>query len=180
MSALPADLSVQPLGPFDVAVAAALHAACFDEAWSESAVAELLAMPGSFGLLAAAGGEPVGMILLVATTAEAEILTLCVLPSWRRRGIGRCLLRAAARRLVSDGVLRLFLEVAEDNLSARALYGAHGLVEVGRRPGYYRRARGKTATALVLAGDVAGLGTKGGGIADLGAETSRHSDVASR
>jgi ribosomal-protein-alanine N-acetyltransferase len=35
------------------------------------------------------------------------------------------------------GARRLFLEVAESNVGARALYARAGLVEVGRRARYY-------------------------------------------
>ena len=40
--------------------------------------------------------------------------------------------------------------MAGDNVAARKLYQAAGLIPVGRRPGYYRSAGGATA-ALVLA-----------------------------
>jgi ribosomal-protein-alanine N-acetyltransferase len=39
-------------------------------------------------------------------------------------------------------VRRLYLEVAEDNPGARALYERYGFVQVGRRDAYYRRRDG--------------------------------------
>ncbi|MFA4893699.1 GNAT family N-acetyltransferase, partial [Brevundimonas sp.] len=56
---------------------------------------------------------------------------------------------AAAR-----GARRLFLEVAEDNEAARALYGRAGFSEAGRRPRYYARADGSRRDALLLALDL--------------------------
>jgi ribosomal-protein-alanine N-acetyltransferase len=44
----------------------------------------------------------------------------------------------------------VLLEVAEDNVAARALYGAAGFLEVGNRPAYYRRRSGPTVAALTL------------------------------
>jgi ribosomal-protein-alanine N-acetyltransferase len=44
----------------------------------------------------------------------------------------------------------MFLEVAEDNAPALTLYERFGFVKVGERAGYYRRADGTRATALVM------------------------------
>jgi [ribosomal protein S18]-alanine N-acetyltransferase len=145
----PLDLQLRALGPFDLALAAAIHGACFDEAWSAKTMAEILAMPGSFGLLALADDEPAGLVILLATGPEAEILSLAVVPALRRRGIARRLFEAAAGRLEAQGVARLYLEVAEDNLSARSLYRSVGFTEHGRRPGYYRRLEGRVAALLL-------------------------------
>jgi len=141
---------IRPVTPFDLELVAALHAACFSEGWTAASIGALLAGPGAFGLLAASDGEPAGFILVRPAADEAEILSLAVLPAWRRRGLGRRLLAAALERLVAAGTRRLLLEVAEDNVAARKLYQAAGLIPVGRRPGYYRSAGGATA-ALVLA-----------------------------
>jgi ribosomal-protein-alanine N-acetyltransferase len=149
MTPAPLDLQLRALGPFDFDLAAAVHRACFDEAWSAKILAEIVAMPGSFGLIALADGEPAGLVIALATGPEAEILSLGVVPSLRRRGIARRLFEAAADRLVAQGVARLYLEVAEDNLAARALYRALGFAEHGRRPGYYRRVDGRAAALLL-------------------------------
>ncbi len=141
---------LHPLGSLDLAVAAALHAGCFESAWNEAAMAEILAMPGSFGALALVGDQPVGLVIVLAVGTEAEILTLAVLPKFRRRGVAGRLLAWVADRLSGAGCQRLLLEVAEDNLAARSLYGKLGFAQVGRRPSYYRRFAG-TAAAIVLA-----------------------------
>ena len=141
---------LQPLGPFDLTVAAALHAGCFDSAWNEAAMAEVVAMPGSFGALAHVGDQPAGLVIVLAVGAEAEILTLGVLPRFRRRGVAGRLLAWVADRLSGVGCQRLLLEVAEDNAAARALYGKLGFERIGRRPSYYRRPAG-TEAAVVLA-----------------------------
>jgi [ribosomal protein S18]-alanine N-acetyltransferase len=141
---------LQPLGPLDLAVAAAVHAGCFESAWNEAAMAEILTMPGSFGALALVGDQPVGLVIVLAVATEAEILTLAVLPKFRRRGMASRLLAWAIDRLSGSGSQRLLLEVAEDNVAARALYGKLGFAQVGHRPSYYRRLAG-TAAAMVLA-----------------------------
>jgi ribosomal-protein-alanine N-acetyltransferase len=144
------NVRLRPLGPLDMAVAAALHARCFDSAWNNAALVEILAMPGSFGALAQIGDQPVGLVIALAVGTEAEVLTLAVLPEFRRRGIARRLLEWVADRLSGAGCQRLLLEVAEDNAAARTLYGKLGFAEVGRRPSYYQ-CFGGTAAAIVLA-----------------------------
>lgn len=66
---------------------------------------------------------------------EAELLNLAVDPASRRRGVASALLDALAR--TARGTL--FLEVAEPNLPAIALYEHHGWVRNGLRKGYYER-----------------------------------------
>ena len=124
---------------------AELHAACFpDDPWSPQAIVHVMGIAGSFGRVAFAGDKPAGFILAQGLGEECEILVLGVLPSCRRAGIGSALLAAVTAEAERRGVCRLFLEVASDNIAARALYGAHGFVQVGRRRNYYRR-----GTALV-------------------------------
>ncbi len=48
----------------------------------------------------------------------------------------------------------LFLEVAEDNAAARALYELHDFRPVGRRPDYYRMRDGSTVAALTMRRDL--------------------------
>jgi ribosomal-protein-alanine N-acetyltransferase len=148
-----APIELRPLGPFDLRVAAALHGECFDNGWSQSAMAELLAMTGSFGLLGLAGVEPVALVLVQAGSPDAEILTLCVLPSHRRRGIAKQLLSAVRVELSARGCIRLLLEVADDNNEGQSLYFDQLFVQIGRRTGYYRRGR-EDIDALVLACDL--------------------------
>jgi [ribosomal protein S18]-alanine N-acetyltransferase len=116
---------------------AALHARCFAQAWSRASFAKLLATPGAFALLAVEQDEPVGLSLARAAGGEAEILTLGVTPAARRQGAGRALVEATAAEALARGAKDLFLEVAEDNVAARALYLSLGFAQVGRRARYY-------------------------------------------
>jgi len=157
---LTADLDhvlLHPLGRHDLGVVAALHALCFDPGWSEVAMAEILAMPGCFGALAQADNQPIGFVIVLAVGMDAEIVTLGVIPECRRHGMAGRLLAWAIARSSGSGCQRLLLEVAEDNVAARALYEKLGFSEIGRRPSYYRRSGG-TAGAIVLAHVLDGQG----------------------
>ncbi|MGB5949256.1 MAG: GNAT family N-acetyltransferase [Parvibaculum sp.] len=161
-------LSIVPAEAGAAESLAALHRASFDEPWDAPSIAAILAMPGSFALVAvrdagAAGSRlPVGFVLLRVAADEAEILTIAVDPALRRAGVGRRLVEAAAALALAHGASALFLEVAEDNAPALALYEGQGFRTVGRRPGYYRRAGG-VVSALTMRLDLAGLRPQGAG-----------------
>lgn len=139
------------------AVLAALHREAFVECWDEAAFTSVLAQPGAFGFIVteAGGVEPMGFALLRAVLfegggGEAEVLTLATRPQARRQGVARQALTAALAKAHADGVERVFLEVAEDNTAARALYETLGFREVGRRKGYYERGHNASDDALVM------------------------------
>ena len=82
---------------------------------------------------------------------EAEILTLATHPAKRRQGLGRKALAASADWAKTQGVTKIFLEVAEDNTAAIALYSTAGYTQIGRRPGYYLPKDRAAIDALILA-----------------------------
>jgi len=143
-------VSMRPLGPFDLELAAAIHRACFEAPWDAKTFADLMAMPGAAGTCALADGQPAGVILLLLQPPEAEILTIGVVPALRRPGIGQALLTAAAGQARDAGAERLLLEVAADNAVATSLYRRAGFQSLSRRPRYYRRGAGPAVDADVL------------------------------
>jgi ribosomal-protein-alanine N-acetyltransferase len=143
-------MSLRPATATDCALLAALHAASFDDSWSTEAFAALLEAPGASAYLAEADGKAAGFILVREAAGEAEILSLGVKPEARRRGLARSLVLAAAKAIFANGSQILFLEVAADNLAARALYASLGFAEVGRRPAYYTKPGAPARDALIL------------------------------
>jgi len=131
--------------PAHAAALAAIHATALagEEAWDAAAFARQLALPGVFGLLHPDGG----LVLARLAADQAEILTLAVVQSARRRGVGTELLREAAAEAAARGGAWLFLEVSARNAAARALYEGAGFRPVGRRRSYYADG----SDALVLA-----------------------------
>ncbi|HMA49094.1 MAG TPA: ribosomal protein S18-alanine N-acetyltransferase [Magnetospirillaceae bacterium] len=135
-----------PLSPAHAGLIAGMHYVCFAEPWTEKAMAELLAMPGVYGLLAA-GERPEGFVMARMAADEAEILTLLVLPPCRRTGLAQRLLEAALDNAKMQGVQKMYLEVASSNEAAQQLYTKVGFTLVGRRKAYYASG----ADALLLA-----------------------------
>lgn len=72
-----------------------------------------------------------------AISSEAEVQNLAVRPEFRRRGVGRHLLRAIHEHLAATGVERVFLEVRVSNLPALDLYRSCGYTPCGLRRNYY-------------------------------------------
>jgi [ribosomal protein S18]-alanine N-acetyltransferase len=135
---------------------AAMHRACFPEGpWDAATLERILALAGGFGYLAWQAESPVGFILARDLAGEVEILSVGVLPPWRRRGVGRALMDAVVVKAERNGLGSIVLEVATENTAARQLYAAFGFVQVGRRPGYYRQASG-WADGLILRRGITG------------------------
>jgi [ribosomal protein S18]-alanine N-acetyltransferase len=129
---------------------AAMHSACFpEEPWNAAVMDRLQALSGVFGFLAWCGDTPSGFVLARDLGDEVEVLSLGVLPVWRRRGVGRALLDAVIADAGRRGCASVVLEVAAGNPAARALYAGNGFVRVGRRPGYYRHS-GEQSDGLIL------------------------------
>ena len=138
-------MKVEFAGTERAAALAAIHAEAFDAPWSEQALADLMR---SLGVVAFEGEG--GFVLVRVLADEAEILTLAVVPSARRRGLGRALVRAAVGAATAAGAQALFLEVAAGNTAAVALYEGEGFERAGTRRGYYARPGGQAEDALVL------------------------------
>ncbi|WP_026873191.1 ribosomal protein S18-alanine N-acetyltransferase [Inquilinus limosus] len=132
-------MRVVEAGVAEAAVLSALYEAGFGEAWAADQLAQLLAGPGVFALIALdEGEEPAGYALARVAADEAELLSIALLPGQRRRGGGRLLLHALIDRCAAAGAETLFLEVATDNAAALALYRGAGFREAGIRKGYYK------------------------------------------
>ncbi len=116
----------------------------------------MAASSSMFGLSAVDGDSDalLGFIISRKVLDEAEVLTIAVASEHRRKGLAAALLADHLSTLAMERVRRLFLEVDEGNTAARALYARFGFVEKGRREGYYRKADGLRATALILQKDV--------------------------
>jgi ribosomal-protein-alanine N-acetyltransferase len=130
---------IEEIGAEASALMAAIHAEAFpaNQAWGASALALMLGLPAHFGLIAIQQDQPLGFALARAAGPEAEIVTIAVRPTAQGKGVGRLLLDGIMAEAAQRGAVDLFLEVAEPNLAARALYAGAGAQEVGRRRRYY-------------------------------------------
>lgn len=149
-------LAPMTVGLPHAAVIAAMQNACFPEdPWSAASIMGLMASPGTSAMVIPDGG----FVLYRLAGDEAEVLALGVVPARRRRGLGRRLVIGVREDAGRRGAVAVFLEVAEDNAAARALYGDCGFAPVGRRPDYYRRDSGRMAALILRAEPLFGSST---------------------
>ena len=148
------DFTSRALGALDLDRAVLLHREAFaalgERGWTRQEIAELLASPGVAGLLLQQDGNEIGFALWRTAADEAELLTIAIQASHRRRGAGRALLECIIALLRERGVRSLFLEVGDDNPAALSLYRRTGFEAVGRRAGYYAREGRSAADAIVM------------------------------
>ncbi len=128
-----------------------LHRACFitPEPWSAAAFQAVLTTPGTVLL-----ETPDGFLLGRQAGPEMELLTLAVHPDARRQGQARDLLERFESRARESGAEEIFLEVAETNAAALALYRDAGYDDAGYRKDYYHGTRGEKTGALVMRKDL--------------------------
>lgn len=145
-------LRIEPVAGAASATIAALHQASFARGWDQPDVARMLAESNVLadGVFAGTERQPSGFVMSRLAVDEAEILTICVAQEWRGQGLGKLLLERHMAHLARRGVAQLFLEVDEHNHSALRLYRSFGFAKVGERPGYYMKADGSRALALIL------------------------------
>jgi Fur family transcriptional regulator, ferric uptake regulator len=150
-------LQIRSCGPQHAGELARLHASLLDDGWDTQSFREQLAHPGAIAF--AAGPDVVGsemplpawgFILGRVTADEAEVLALGVARERQRLGIGRRLVEKLCRAAARRGARRLYLEVAEGNAAAHALYARLGFEETGRRRGYYVRTDAPAEDAINL------------------------------
>jgi ribosomal-protein-alanine N-acetyltransferase len=134
------EISIRPASLPLAPVLATLHAESFGaEGWSFDQIRGSLALTTTKAWIAYHGQTPVGLIFCQLAGADAEILTLCVQPAMRRKGIAALILRRAVDEIRAAGVAKIMLEVAADNIAARRLYEHFGFIVIGARANYYKR-----------------------------------------
>ena len=136
----------------DARAMARLHAQGFFRGWPVSDFEAYLADPHTTPAYVAIDAKRAlsGFAMVRIAHDESELLTIAVDLRARGKGVGRALMAAAFADLAMSPVSTMFLEVDETNFSAIALYRRFGFVDIGTRKGYYPKADGSTATALVM------------------------------
>ncbi len=126
---------------------AEIHAMCFvlPRPWNTQEFGDLLTSNTVFSC-----EDTHGFALGRIAGPEVELLTLAVDPDHRRRGIAARLMQDFIDRAKNKGASEAFLEVAEDNDAAVALYHRFNFIKAGFRKNYYADASGTHVSALVM------------------------------
>jgi len=113
---------------------------CFEQAiaYSASDMAAILGRRDSCTIVAQnTKGQVVGFIAAVRNGRRGHIITLDVLPRYRKRGLGKRLILRCEELLRQAGVEVVGLETAVGNRAAQALYQSLGYTRVKRLRRYY-------------------------------------------
>ncbi|HEV2489943.1 MAG TPA: N-acetyltransferase [Candidatus Acidoferrales bacterium] len=131
--------TIRRFRPADLGTLYAIDQSCYSPAIAYS-LAELqwyLRLPGAACLVATAGKEIIGFILVSHNRGHGHIITIDVLAPHRQHGIGSALLRKSERILLAAGTREVWLETATDNVAAIAFWQKHGYRTRGRMKNYY-------------------------------------------
>ncbi len=135
--------------PGDLGAVLSVEESAYAHPWSEGIFRDCLE-EGCNCWVASEEGGLVGHGVLSVALDECHVLNVCVLPSRRRRGLGRSLLGHLLGIARDRGVMKAFLEVRASNGPAIGLYRSVGFQTIGVRRGYYPDGGGRE-DALVMA-----------------------------
>jgi len=146
---LPAGVKFRLMSTLDLVVATAIEKQVYGKAaWSSAQFKEEFAKApkDAYYLAAEADGELIAYAGIFYVADVADIHTITVVDKYRRKGVGRELLKRLidwARVKKADAIM---LEMRLGNDAARPLYEQYGFVEISKRENYY----GPGLTAVVM------------------------------
>lgn len=149
--------TVRDLGLESINGLANLHESSFSRGWGAHDFAAFLQNKHMklIGAFKNGGHDPSAFLLVRQVEDEAEVISIAVGRSHRRRGLGEGMLDAAIDQLSENGVKQLHLEVDEKNDAAVELYKIMGFEVVGERKAYYPSDKGElAANALMMSLDL--------------------------
>jgi ribosomal protein S18 acetylase RimI-like enzyme len=163
------NITLRSFKPEDFDTLHEIDQACYDPevAYSQRELRAYLRFSGSDCLIAEAetkaevpdtesAGTPAaekqiaGFCISARRDESGYIVTIDVLPEFRRHHVGSMLLAEIERRLAANGVLEVALETATDNDSAVAFWTKHGYRNRGIKKDYYPGGRDAFAMTKTL------------------------------
>jgi ribosomal-protein-alanine N-acetyltransferase len=140
---------LRPLQLADLDQVMKIERASFSSPWSYRFFIEELKAPCAHSILAEVEEGVAGYIVYWTLPREVDVHNVAVDPPYRRRGIGRLLLRTVIEEAGRQGLERVTLEVRKSNQPAQLLYQRLGFTTRGIRKGYYSD-NGEDALVMAL------------------------------
>ncbi len=145
------DLTIRQVTETEADTLTKIHEECFPRYWNRQAFTDFFAVKDTFALLVEDGGKAIAMMVYRVAFDQADVLTLAVVPAFRRRGIAKMLVEKTLESCKALGAKKLFLEVEDGNIAALKLYENAGFKNISRRKLYYQQLDGSFTDALVMA-----------------------------
>ena len=115
----------------------AVEISSFSSPWSCEDVKSTLTSPWLRVVGAFDGEDLAGWGCAGVNPPEARLMTIAILPNFRRKGYGRALLKALLQAAADAGCGYMELECRKSNLPAQQMYKTSGFIKVGVSKGYY-------------------------------------------
>jgi ribosomal-protein-alanine N-acetyltransferase len=131
---------IRDFRPSDLARLAQIDQACFPPgiAYPRQELKRFIDDRGARTWVAESDNEIVGFLIACRESRDAvHIVTIDVVESARRRGVGGALMETAEAWAAARRAKVIYLETAEDNSGAQRFYQARGYVRVEKVEGYY-------------------------------------------
>lgn len=120
-----------------------LETEVFSEPWGEETIAHYLDLSekdkATYVLYDEADKKILAYVIVQTLYDEMEIMRFAVIPTRRREGLGKKLLKLLTSKATELELKKIILEVNSINYKAISLYKSLGFIEVGRRKDYYRQ-----------------------------------------
>ena len=106
--------------------------------WGKESLVHFLKKGSGSGLILCKGTLKIGYVLARKIQNDLEIISLGVLPDYRRMGLGSILFKEMEKCIISGKRAKLFLEVNNNNKRAKGFYKSMGLKEIRVLEKYYK------------------------------------------
>ena len=134
----PVGVKFRPMTQLDLVPAFAIEKSSYGhEAWTMAQFKEEFAGKERMYVVAQKAGEIIAYAGVVNLAGTADVLTVTVADGYRRKGIGRELLRRLIDWSRTQKCEAIMLEVRVGNEEAIPLYESFGFIEISRRKDYY-------------------------------------------
>jgi ribosomal-protein-alanine N-acetyltransferase len=130
----------------DASDVCAVEKASFDDPYPSEVLIDLMNRHQDHFFVASFHSKVVGYTVASANGTQGHIVSLAVIPNYRRRGIGTALLSALTAKLAKEGIEQIHLEVRKGNAGAIAFYQRMGYSPSSKIRHYY--ADGEDALVL--------------------------------
>jgi ribosomal-protein-alanine N-acetyltransferase len=145
-------ISLRSFRPDDLEALHRIDQACFAQgiSYSRPELAAFITHPTSKTWVAIAGDQVIGFLVADRKPQRVgHIITIDVAEPWRRRNVGTTLMDAAEDWARTQKLRYVYLETAEDNLTAQAFYEKRGYARIKQLARYY--SNGANAWVMVKA-----------------------------
>ncbi|MGI6594032.1 MAG: ribosomal protein S18-alanine N-acetyltransferase [Christensenellales bacterium] len=124
---------------------------CFlDNAWEKEMLRNEILKKNNINLGLIENKTLIGYLIALNLGEEIEILKIGVDSQCRNRGVAKRLITSFLDSAKKNGIQKVFLEVSEDNISAKKLYEYFGFKKIYNRKDYYKNGLSADICALEI------------------------------